>query len=260
MFARFDFATLIGLVASVLVVGSVIWLGDGFTAFLNLPSLLIVFGGTLAVTLISYPLGDVLRALPAVISIMFRRLRDPSEAAMLAVKLADEARRHGHLALPARMQRERNEPFLRKAMQLVVDDIPTQEIERILTNDMGSQVQREKLSAAVLHRAGEIAPAMGLIGTLLGLVQMLGRLDNPTEIGPAMALALLTTLYGAILANMVLHPLATKLEHHAEEEATLNRLYAAAARSISCKENPRHLEALINSLLPPLKRVRYYAA
>lgn len=259
MIARFDFATTIGLGAGLGLLLAAVLLGEGAGTFVDLPSLLIVFGGTFAVTFISFSPAEVVRAFPILFQVMFRRLRDPSEAALLAVKLADQARKNGPLTLPRALPAGRSEPFLRKAMQLVVDDTPTPEIERILANDVGSLAQREKHAAQILHRAGEIAPAMGLIGTLVGLVQMLNRLDNPAEIGPAMALALLTTLYGAVLANMVLHPLATKLERHAEAEATLNRLYAAAACSISRKENPRRLEALLNSLLPPLKRVRYYA-
>lgn len=259
MMSRFDIATALGLLTGFGLLALTVALGDGWANFVNLPSVLIVLGGTAAVTLISFHVGDVLRAVPITLQAIFRRPRDASQAAMMAVRLADEARRKGHLGLPRTLTGVREEPFLRKALELVADDTPTAEIERILENDMVSIAQRERGVVHILRRAAEIAPAMGLIGTLVGLVQMLNRLDNPAEIGPAMALALLTTLYGAVLANMVLHPLATKIERNAADEATLNRLYAAAACSISRKENPRRLETLINSLLPPLKRVRYYA-
>ena len=259
MTGRFDIATLIGLLAGFGLLTLAILLGDGSANFLNLPSVLVVIGGTFAVTLISFNFADVLRAIPVTFSVVFRRPRDASQAAMLSVKLADEARKKGHLGLPRTMTGVRDEPFLRKALELVADGTPTSEIERILENDMASISTREKGVAQILRRAAEVAPAMGLIGTLVGLVQMLNRLDSPADIGPAMALALLTTLYGAVLANMVLNPLATKIERHALDEATLNRLYAAAACSISRKENPRHLETFINSLLPPLKRVQFYA-
>lgn len=259
MLDRFDSATLIGLIAGFGLLVLAVVLGDDWLNFLNLPSFMIVIGGTLAVTLISFSMADVLRSVPVTFGAVFRRPRDASQAAMMAVKLADEARRKGHLALPRTISGVRDEPFLRKALELVADGTPTTEIERILENDMASIQSRERGVVQILRRAAEVAPAMGLIGTLVGLVQMLNKLDSPTEIGPAMALALLTTLYGAVLANMVLHPLATKIERHASDEATLNRLYAAAACSISRKENPRHLETFINSLLPPLKRVQFYA-
>ena len=119
-------------------------------------------------------------------------------------------------------------------------------------------VNRHSRSAGVLRRAAEVAPAMGLIGTLVGLVQLLGNLQQPESIGPAMALALLTTLYGAILANMVFVPLASKLERNSINEAMVLNVYAIGASSISRQENPRRLEMLINAILPPAKRVRYF--
>ena len=105
---------------------------------------------------------------------------------------------------------------------------------------------------------GEFSPAMGLIGTLIGLVQMLGNLGDPSTIGPAMAVALLTTFYGAVLANMVFLPLASKLERNSKEEALVSNIYLMGAASIGRQENPRRLEMLINSLLPPSQRVRYF--
>ena len=109
-----------------------------------------------------------------------------------------------------------------------------------------------------MRKAAEVAPAMGLIGTLVGLVQMLGRLDDPTSIGPAMAVALLTTLYGAILANMLFAPLATKLERNATEEALVNQIYLTGLNSILRQENPRRLELQLNTLLPPAQRLRVF--
>ena len=110
----------------------------------------------------------------------------------------------------------------------------------------------------ILRRAGEVAPAMGLIGTLVGLVQMLGQLEDPSSIGPAMAVALLTTFYGAILANMFFLPLATKLERNAGVEAQVKQIYALGAASIARQENPRRLEVALNATLPPTERVRFF--
>jgi chemotaxis protein MotA len=110
----------------------------------------------------------------------------------------------------------------------------------------------------MLRKAAEIAPAMGLIGTLIGLVQMLSELDNPSNIGPNMALALLTTLYGALLAFMVFTPLASKIERNSDEELLLDKIYLHSIISISIQENPRMLERKINTILPPSKRIRVY--
>jgi chemotaxis protein MotA len=113
-------------------------------------------------------------------------------------------------------------------------------------------------SASILRRAAEVAPAMGLIGTLVGLVQMLGSLDEPSKIGPAMALALLTTLYGALLANIVFGPLAAKIERNASAEALLRQIYMIGAVSMARQENPRRLEILLNSVLPPWQQIRFF--
>ncbi len=115
-----------------------------------------------------------------------------------------------------------------------------------------------KKSAGVFRKAAEVSPAMGLIGTLVGLVQMLGNLEDPSSIGPSMAVALLTTFYGAILAHMVFSPLASKLERNSDEEALVQNFYLLGAASIVRQENPRRLEMVLNALLPPASRLRYF--
>ena len=141
---------------------------------------------------------------------------------------------------------------------MVVDQTPGPEIEKVMRQEMHAIVARHLKSVSIFRRAAEVAPAMGLIGTLVGLVQMLGRLEDPSTIGPAMAVALLTTFYGAVLGSMVFGPLASKLERNSNEETLVNKVYLMGAASISRQENPRRLELLINSVLPPAKRVRYF--
>jgi chemotaxis protein MotA len=141
---------------------------------------------------------------------------------------------------------------------MAVDGVGGDEIEAVLGQDLLAMAQRHQRSADVLRRASEYAPAMGLIGTLIGLVQMLGNLQDPTSIGPTMALALLTTFYGAVLANIVFSPLAAKLERNSAEEALVNHVYLLGAVSVSRQENPRHLEAMLNSVLPPAERIRFF--
>lgn len=124
------------------------------------------------------------------------------------------ARKKGVLALQNVVGSMQNEPFLHKGMLMVVDGTPGEEVESIMRRDLQATIQRHAKSTSVLRKMGEFAPAMGLIGTLIGLVQMLGNLDDPSTIGPSMAVALLTTFYGAVLANMVFLPLAAKLERN----------------------------------------------
>ena len=141
---------------------------------------------------------------------------------------------------------------------MVMDGMPIEEVERVLRREVDEMIFRHRKSASVLRKAAEIAPAMGLIGTLIGLVQMLGNLDDPATIGPSMAIALITTFYGAVLANMVFAPLAAKLERNSAEEALVFNVYLTAAASIARKENPRRLEMLLNAMLPPSARVSVF--
>ena len=141
---------------------------------------------------------------------------------------------------------------------LVVDGTPGEEVERILRREVLSQSQRSRISAEVFRRAAEVAPAMGLIGTLVGLVQMLSNLDDPSSIGPAMAIALLTTFYGAVLAYMVFSPLASKLEQRNDDDTLVQTVYLTGAASIGRHENPRRLEMLLNAILPPAHQIQYF--
>ena len=174
------------------------------------------------------------------------------------MKIAELARRQGVLSLQGVLESLKDDAFLFKGMSMVVDGTPGEEVESVLARDTNATILRHQKSAGILRKAAEFSPAMGLIGTLIGLVQMLGNLDDPSTIGPSMAVALLTTFYGAVLANMVFSPMAAKLERNSEEEAMVSRIYMMGATSIGKQENPRRLEMLLNSILPPAKRVKYF--
>ena len=141
---------------------------------------------------------------------------------------------------------------------MVVDGSKSDEIERVMTRKVNAMAVRHAKAAGVLRKAADVSPAMGLIGTLVGLVQMLGQLDDPSTIGPSMAVALLTTFYGAVLSNMVFSPLASKLERNSDEEMLLNNIYVTGVTSIGRQENPRRLEMLVNTLLSPADRVQHF--
>ena len=253
-----DLATVFGLLVSFGLLLLAIVLGGSFVAFMNVPSLLIVLGGTFAITMMCFSLSEVVRAQSVILKAIFHQIVDPGRAALAVMDLAERARKDGVLGLQNLIAGFEPNSFLHKAMLLVLDGTPGDEVERILSRDVSAMTARHLKSASVLRKAAEVSPAMGLIGTLVGLVQMLSNLDDPSNIGPAMAVALLTTFYGAILANMVFAPLAAKLEGNSEEEALLNNVYAMAAASISRQENPRRLEMLLNTVLPPSKRLQYY--
>lgn len=255
---RLDMATLVGLLSGFALVAAAIWLGGSPGSFINAPSILIVIGGTLAVTTMCFSLNEMVRTVKVISKTVFHGARDPAEAATQVLQVSEMARKQGLLALQGTVAALKNEPFLHKGISMVVDGTPGEEVENIMRRDLQATLQRHAKSTSVLRRAAEFAPAMGLIGTLIGLVQMLGNLDDPSTIGPSMAVALLTTFYGAVLANMVFSPMANKLERNSAEEALVNHVYMMGASSIGRQENPRRLEMLLNSILPPAKRVRYF--
>ena len=253
-----DVATLFGVIGAFAVIGLAMVLGGSPGSFVDVPAILIVVGGTFLVTTVSFTLGEVAHAQRVMLRAVLYHAEPPEEAARLVLQLADVARQKGPFALEAELGAMRHGRFLAQAVSLVVDGLPAEEVESILSRERHATRERHLRSAGVLRRAGEVAPAMGLIGTLVGLVQMLGNLEDPSSIGPAMAVALLTTFYGAVLANMVFHPLATKLERNSDVESMVNQIYSIGAASISRQENPRRLEMTINAILSPVQRVNYF--
>lgn len=251
-------ATIIGLLTGFALVVLAMVLGGSPASFVDWPAMLIVIGGTAAVTIASSSPGEVLNAQSIAARTVMEPITSPSDAARRMLELAEQARREGLLGLQRRLDRLADEPFLRKAISLVIDGTAGDELERLLERDAAAVRQRLQGSAAVFRKAAEIAPAMGLIGTLVGLVQMLSNLEDPSSIGPAMAIALLTTFYGAVLAYMVFSPLASKLERDSDEQELVQNVYLLGIASIGRKENPRRLEMQINALLPPAHRVNYF--
>lgn len=254
-----DNAAIIGLIAGLGLVGLAIGLGGDARAFLNLPALLIVFGGTIAVTLISFRSSETWEALMAASRAL---VGEPMNARATVEKLlqyAEIARKDGVHSLERKLKEVRPSAFLTRALNLIIDGATPEEVERLLDAERAASRDRAAKSSAILRRASEVAPAMGLIGTLVGLVQMLADLDDPSKIGPAMAIALITTFYGAILGNMVLAPLAAKLDRTAQERNIHLAVYAASAAAISRKENPRQLQTLVNAMLPPAEQVNVYS-
>ena len=256
--ASIDIATLGGTIGAFVVIGAAMVLGGSPKSFVDIPALLIVIGGTFLVTTISFSLGDVARAQGVMLRAIVYHSETPEDAAQRMLHVADRSRREGPLSLKNSTKNAHAGPFLTQAIELIADGLPAEEIEHMLARESHATRERHIRSAGVLRRAGEVAPAMGLIGTLVGLVQMLGNLDDPSTIGPSMAVALLTTFYGAILANMIFIPLANKLERNSEIELMVNQIYTIGVTSVSRQENPRRLEMIINTILSPAQRVNYF--
>ncbi len=252
-----DWVTILGLLVAVGLVTTAIMMGNDAN-FFNIPSVLIVVLGTIAVTCISYSWEELRRMGGILGNSLFIRHYKPATVARQLMDLAMVARKNGLLALSSLDRELRKDPHLSKAVQIVTDGYNAEDVARVLSQDLDALMERHRRSASILRRASEVAPAMGLIGTLVGLVQMLAQLQDPESIGPSMAIALLTTFYGAILGTVVLAPLAAKLERNSNHESLIRSLVMQAMISIANQENPRRLEMILNSELPPLERIRYF--
>lgn len=255
---QFDTATVMGLVLGFTLIFTAIMLGGSIWSFFDLPSILIVFGGTFAATTICFSFPEIMRAQKAFARTLFHNKVDPRASALRVLKLSEEVRGKGPRFFETLFTKFKDEPILLRGVNMIADIQTPEEISRILHQESAAIEASEYQSAHVLQKAAEYAPAMGLIGTLVGLVHMLGNLSDPGTIGPSMALAILTTFYGALLANLVFSPLAAKLLRNTQEQALANKIFCTGILSIARHENPRILETQLNSILPPEKRINYY--
>ena len=245
-----DIATVIGIVSAFTLVISAIMFGGSLSMFINLPSIMIVFGGTIGAAMINYPLPDIIKVSKVLRNAFFLRAFTAKELISNFVGLAGTARREGILALETALN-DISDEFMKKGLQLSVDGLEPVSIKDILDTEVWNIQERHKLGAEIFTTLGTFAPAMGMIGTLIGLVQMLQTMDDPSTIGPAMAVALLTTFYGSVLANIVCLPIAGKLRNKSSEEVMMKGLMSEGIMSIAKGDNPRLLEQKLNAFLSP---------
>lgn len=253
-----DLATILGLIITFGLIATAILIGRSNANFFNIPSVLIVVCGTMSVTAMSFNWEEIKGTLAVIRQSFIVKRTPPKIMAEQLMNIAMLARKKGFLVLSQMEEELQKDRHLAEAVQIVTDGYGGEDIDHVLAQDMDALVQRHRRAASILRRGSEVAPAMGLIGTLIGLVQMLADLTNPDTIGPAMAVALLTTFYGAILGMAVLAPMAAKLERNSNEEVLNRTLILTAMTSIARQENPRRLEMLLNSDLPPDERIAYF--
>ena len=246
-----DLATIIGLLGAFgLIVTTMLMSGD-LAMFINAPSMVIVIGGSLFAVMAKFGLGQFLGAGKVVGKSFSTKLPDPAALIDEIVTLADAARKGGLLALEGM---DISNDFLSKGIQLLVDGHDPEVVKSLLSNDKNLAVERHKTAATIFSSLASMAPAMGMIGTLIGLVAMLANMDDPKSIGPAMAVALLTTLYGAVLANAFCEPVADKLKLRAAEESLAKSLVIDALLAIQAGQNPRVIDSMLRTYLPEGKR------
>jgi len=248
-----DIATFIGiLIAGGLVISSIIMGGNG-AWFVNYPSLMIVIGGTMGATLLSYPLSEIMSVFGVAKHVFMHRSQNVNELIKLLVDFAKKARREGILSFEQEVKKL-DDPFLVKALQLAIDGMESNAIEDILSTEIQSIEERHKLGAEIFYTMGTFAPAIGMLGTIIGLVQMLMQMEDPSKIGGPMAIALLTTFYGVLLANLLFLPIAGKLKTRSKQEILISEMVMEGIISIQSGDNPRIVEQKLKAFVSPKAR------
>ena len=249
-----DLSTLIGTLLGFGMVLFAMSSGDGgIITFVHVPSLLLVFGGTLAVTMMNFPSSEMKTIVKVMAVTTVQRAVTAGEEIERIVSYANLARKEGLLALENKLT-EVEDRFFSKGVQLVIDGFGAETVRDIMSLEAEWQRQRHMSGKKLLEQMGTFAPAFGMIGTLVGLVQMLQNLSDPSQIGQGMATALLTTLYGAVLANMVFLPLAGKLDVRAKQEILLRELMIEGIVAIQSGEKPQLIKEKLKGFLPPKAR------
>ncbi|WP_324717729.1 MotA/TolQ/ExbB proton channel family protein [Carboxydochorda subterranea] len=248
-----DVTTILGILIGLGLIGGSIMIGGSILPYLDLPSLLLTMGGTVAATIINYRGRQLTNALRIIGIAAGHRSFQPDELIRLIVRLAEKARREGLLAMEEEAETIRD-PFLRRGIQLVVDGTDPELVRNIMDIELTFIEERHRQGQALFESLAVYAPAFGMIGTLVGLIRMLGKLHDPATVGPAMSLALLTTLYGALAAYLVFTPIAGKLRVKNDEEVMIREMMIEGVLSIQAGENPRIVEEKLRSFLPPARK------
>ncbi|MBD3420590.1 MAG: motility protein A [Chitinivibrionales bacterium] len=247
-----ELGTIIGLV---LCIGLVLFgmKPENMGAFIDPPSIFIVVGGTIGAVITAYP-PKLLMGIAGIMKNAFLvKTLTPTETIKQLVDFAEQARREGILALEARAQ-EIEDEFLKKGIQLAVDGTEPDLIKDILTTEINFIEDRHKIGAGILDTAATLAPAFGMIGTLIGLILMLGNMSDVGSIGPNMAVALLTTMYGSMIANIFCLPLNNKLKSYSAKEILIKELMLEGIMSLQSGDNPRIVEQKLTAFIEPSLR------
>ncbi len=248
-----DIATIAGILAGFGLIVGTIAMGGGGAAFVHLPSLMIVVGGSTAATLVNFPMDQMVATLKVAAKAFRRQENKELEAVRQFSDLAKLARRDGILALDRQLG-EVEDPFMRVGLEMAVDGTESDTILDIMETEITSLVERHKTGQGIFTSLGTYAPAFGMIGTLIGLVKMLGSLDDPSSIGPSMAIALITTFYGAVLGNLVYLPMAGKLKSKSSSEIMFKQMIIEGVLAIQRGVHPRNIERKLLNYIAPKDR------
>ncbi|MFH1058019.1 MAG: MotA/TolQ/ExbB proton channel family protein [Pseudomonadota bacterium] len=251
-----DLATIGGIILGMVLIFGAIFLGGDAATFINGPSLMIVMGGTLASTLITFPLRDVGLAFQMATQVFAQRKVDPNDVVRVIITVAQISRRQGLVALS---KIRTDNAILKKALTLIADGAAEDLIRQTLRIEIEALKQRRAVAQDVFRKMGAYAPAFGMLGTLIGLVQMLRNLQDPKSIGPGMAVALITTFYGSMLSSLIFLPIAGKLKSRTNSELLNLSIIFEGALSILDNNNPMLIYEKLSSFIPPRLRHAYDA-
>ncbi len=246
-----DIASFIGIISGISLIVSAIFLGGDIHNFINIQGMMIVFGGTIATTLITFQFHDVAAAFKAAYFVFSKDKEDPNDAVATMIRLSHISRRQGLLQLS---RVETNSQFLKKACGLMADGSSEEIIRTALTTEMKSLQMRHFIVQDVFRKMGMYAPAFGMIGTLIGLVQMLSKLQDPTTIGPSLSVALLTTFYGSLISTVFFLPIAGKLRSRTVLELITLEIILEGATSITNNNNPIVIYEKLSSFISSRRR------
>ena len=246
-----DISTIIGLVAGFTFVIISIGLGGGAVPrFLDWPSVMIVFGGVISALFVSYPMAKFIEGFKTVKHAFSKKDINPTEVISKINELALSARKEGLLALEEIAQ-DMDDQFLQKGILLIVDGTDAELLRNILETEIAFVENRHKDNQKFWDSIAELGPAWGMIGTLIGLIIMLDNLNDPSTLGPKMAVALITTFYGSMIANLVATPISNKLKLKSSEEILHKQVMVEGLLSIQAGENPRVIEEKLKAFLSP---------
>lgn len=255
-----DIASVIGLLAAIgLVVGSIATGTAPFSAFIDIPSMLVVIGGSIGAAMICFPLKTFLNVPMVAKKVFLNKPENPAAIIEQLVSLAETARRDGLLALEGRVAEVENK-FIRLGIQMAVDGTRPEVIEDIMRTEVDAIATRHRDGKSLMDQMGRFAPAYGMIGTLMGLIMMLSDMSDPSSIGSGMAVALITTLYGAIVSNVMFIPFAEKLGFINKQELVSLEIVVRGILAIQSGENPRVIAQKLSTFLPPKLRTTEEAA
>jgi len=249
-----DISSVVGLILAFgLIIGSMLMGSAPMSAFVDIPSALVVVGGAIAATMMCFPLSSILATPSIMLKVLLNKPADVKGVIEQLVSLAETARRDVLLALESRMDEVTN-VFVKLGIQMAVDGTRPEIIEDIMRTEVDAIATRHQTGKGIMDQLGRFAPAFGMIGTLMGLIMMLSDMSDPSGIGAGMAVALITTLYGAIVSNAVFMPFAEKLGYINKQELNSMEIIIRGVMAIQSGENPRVIEQKLLTFLPPKQR------